>query len=214
MDCLEARRDFGRFWRKTLEVNQRAAFLSHLRVCSRCDRSFRIFALTAPILIDDRHQVRSSRLGRTLEGRRVTSSVQRGDCYSKPKRRHAAGIMSAVAAAALLLYVFGPALRHHSRQKSPGEHQAQAAALMTDQRIIQRGAMERAGVSGVIERAGEVSAITVPPTRVLAEPHKVVAEASLRANPLQHDHPTLLDGDPLSGIMPSPRPVPALSTDR
>ena len=48
MNCFEARNGFAAFWRKTLEP--RAAFLAHLKDCAGCDRAFRAFALTAPLL--------------------------------------------------------------------------------------------------------------------------------------------------------------------
>ncbi len=50
MNCLEARKAFVGFWQKTLAGQPRAALLLHLRGCSSCDRSFRAFALTAPVL--------------------------------------------------------------------------------------------------------------------------------------------------------------------
>jgi hypothetical protein len=50
MSCFEARNDFVAFWEKTLADDRRAQLLSHMCGCSTCDRSFRIFALTAPVL--------------------------------------------------------------------------------------------------------------------------------------------------------------------
>jgi hypothetical protein len=50
MNCFEARNDFVAFWQKTLANERRAQLLTHLRQCATCDHSFRIFALTAPIL--------------------------------------------------------------------------------------------------------------------------------------------------------------------
>lgn len=50
MNCLEARRGFVDFWRRSLDSRLRAAFLAHLAGCARCDGSFRRFALTAPVL--------------------------------------------------------------------------------------------------------------------------------------------------------------------
>jgi hypothetical protein len=50
MNCLETRRAFATFWRRSLAAEERAAVTSHLAECSRCDRSFRVFALTAPVL--------------------------------------------------------------------------------------------------------------------------------------------------------------------
>jgi hypothetical protein len=50
MNCFEARNDFVAFWQKTLARDCRAQLLAHLGECAGCDRSFRIFALTAPVL--------------------------------------------------------------------------------------------------------------------------------------------------------------------
>jgi hypothetical protein len=50
MNCFEARSDFVAFWQKTLTHERRAQLLMHLRECVTCDRSFRTFALTAPVL--------------------------------------------------------------------------------------------------------------------------------------------------------------------
>src|SRR5690349_8984757 len=50
MNCFEARNDFVAFWQKTLVGERRAQLLLHLRGCTACDRSFRSFALTAPVL--------------------------------------------------------------------------------------------------------------------------------------------------------------------
>jgi hypothetical protein len=54
MNCFEARKEFGAFWRRTLEREARASFVSHLGGCTKCDRSFRIFALSAPALHSER----------------------------------------------------------------------------------------------------------------------------------------------------------------
>jgi len=50
MNCFEAKNDFVAFWRKALAENRRAELLAHLQRCPTCDRSFRAFALTAPVL--------------------------------------------------------------------------------------------------------------------------------------------------------------------
>ena len=53
MNCFETRNGFAAFWRKALEPGLRAAFLSHLMECAGCDRAFRVFAMTAPLLYAD-----------------------------------------------------------------------------------------------------------------------------------------------------------------
>jgi hypothetical protein len=50
MNCFEARQDFVGFWRRTLDDERRRALLAHLKECVKCDRAFRAFALTAPML--------------------------------------------------------------------------------------------------------------------------------------------------------------------
>jgi predicted anti-sigma-YlaC factor YlaD len=50
MNCFDARSLFVAFWRKALTDERRAQLLAHLRGCPACDHSFRIFALTAPLL--------------------------------------------------------------------------------------------------------------------------------------------------------------------
>jgi hypothetical protein len=50
MNCFEARQDFVSFWRSALEGERRRELLAHLKGCLKCDRAFRAFALTAPML--------------------------------------------------------------------------------------------------------------------------------------------------------------------
>jgi hypothetical protein len=50
MNCFEAKQDFVAFWQKKLGHQRRAQLLAHLHRCATCDRSFRVFALTAPVL--------------------------------------------------------------------------------------------------------------------------------------------------------------------
>ncbi|MGH7913426.1 MAG: hypothetical protein ACREPW_02085, partial [Candidatus Binataceae bacterium] len=47
---FEARQDFVDFWRSALDGERRSELLGHLKGCSKCDRAFRAFALTAPML--------------------------------------------------------------------------------------------------------------------------------------------------------------------
>ena len=53
MNCFEARKAFPSFWRRMLTPEERTAFLAHVGRCARCDRAFRVFALTAPVLHGD-----------------------------------------------------------------------------------------------------------------------------------------------------------------
>jgi len=53
MNCFEARQGFSSFWRRMLDIEQRGLLVAHLRQCARCDRAFRVFALSAPVLHSD-----------------------------------------------------------------------------------------------------------------------------------------------------------------
>lgn len=53
MNCFEARQEFVTFWRRMMPQERRADFSAHLHACPHCDRSFRVFALSAPVLHSD-----------------------------------------------------------------------------------------------------------------------------------------------------------------
>jgi hypothetical protein len=50
MNCLQARKEFSAFWRRTMPSVARANLIEHLRDCADCDGAFRSFALTAPVV--------------------------------------------------------------------------------------------------------------------------------------------------------------------
>jgi len=50
MNCFETRQDFVSFWQSALDGERRRELLAHLKGCFKCDRAFRAFALTAPML--------------------------------------------------------------------------------------------------------------------------------------------------------------------
>src|SRR5262249_61298202 len=50
INCFEARQEFPACWRRDLPAERRAALVSHLAGCAKCDRAFRNFALGAPVL--------------------------------------------------------------------------------------------------------------------------------------------------------------------
>jgi hypothetical protein len=50
MDCLETRNEFPALWRKTATIERRAEAMAHVASCTKCDRAFRVFAMTAPVL--------------------------------------------------------------------------------------------------------------------------------------------------------------------
>ncbi|HTT76319.1 MAG TPA: hypothetical protein VMF50_10120 [Candidatus Binataceae bacterium] len=104
MNCFEARKEFGAFWRRTLEPEARAAFNRHLSVCDKCDRSFRAFALTAPVL----HSECEPEPHAGISGG-VRLAVRPLAAYRGPKRTVGIPAWRAVAAAAILLLVSGAA---------------------------------------------------------------------------------------------------------
>jgi hypothetical protein len=53
MSCIETRNEFAALWRKTATGERRTELLAHLAGCAKCDRAFRVFALTAPVLHSD-----------------------------------------------------------------------------------------------------------------------------------------------------------------
>jgi hypothetical protein len=50
MNCFETRREFAAFWRRAMPSADRAWFVEHLKACAQCDRAFRTFALSAPVV--------------------------------------------------------------------------------------------------------------------------------------------------------------------
>jgi len=50
MNCLEARKEFPRYWRRAMSEPARTGLVEHLRDCPQCDRAFRTFALSAPVI--------------------------------------------------------------------------------------------------------------------------------------------------------------------
>lgn len=132
MNCFEARQDFVGFWQGTLGDERRRNLLAHLKGCSKCDRAFRAFALTAPMLHARGGATAQSARGATPEGgtldvsrlqlpgnidgtpradaHRAAEILRRASVYRLADRRlshrlrDAAAGFSAMAAAALLLY--------------------------------------------------------------------------------------------------------------
>ena len=84
MNCFEARNDFVAFWQKTLDGNRRVQLLAHLRGCAGCDRSFRSFALTAPVLYSAFEPGPNSEIAQPAPGQSVGFEPPRG----APVREH------------------------------------------------------------------------------------------------------------------------------
>jgi len=132
MNCFDARQDFVGFWQSALGDERRRNLLVHLKGCSKCDRAFRAFALTAPILhagsgataqsargaapAGGRLDISHPELPGNIEGtrradaHRAAEILRRASVYRLADRRpshrlrDAAAGFSAMAAAALLLY--------------------------------------------------------------------------------------------------------------
>jgi hypothetical protein len=138
MNCFEARQDFVGFWRSALEGERRRELLAHLKGCSKCDRAFRAFALSAPMVHSGATGAAShggsqgmwqdaSHLDlpvdmnglRRADAHRAAEILRRASVYRladrRPSRhwREAAAGLSAVVAAVLLLY-FSVAARSQS----------------------------------------------------------------------------------------------------
>ena len=50
MNCLEARKEFPCYWRRVMPAEARISLVEHLGNCPLCDRAFRTFALSAPVV--------------------------------------------------------------------------------------------------------------------------------------------------------------------
>lgn len=121
MNCFKARPLFVAFWRGTLDTRRREELLAHLKGCSKCDRAFRAFALTAPMLYPKGAETGVAAGGGSaapmdMSGRpradasRAAEIMRRASVYRlQPRRaggdwRGAIAAVSAVAAAVLLAY--------------------------------------------------------------------------------------------------------------
>ena len=113
MNCFEARSDFVAFWQKTLTHERRAQVLMHLRGCVTCDRSFRTFALTAPVLYSatepDSNSEAARQVGLSGNGFDLSSAPSNAERRSNARRLNRflpAFVMAA--AAAIALYFAAP----------------------------------------------------------------------------------------------------------
>jgi len=130
MNCFEVRQDFVGFWQRGLDGERRRELLGHLKGCFKCDRAFRAFALTAPMLHCGGGAAAEAHLNATphiaprvpvdvpmnmngirgADARRAAEILRRASVYRLAERRpsrqwrDAAAGLSAVAAAVLLAY--------------------------------------------------------------------------------------------------------------
>ncbi|MBV8358246.1 MAG: hypothetical protein JO189_09970, partial [Deltaproteobacteria bacterium] len=112
MNCFEARSDFVAFWQKTLAHERQGQLLMHLRGCATCDRSFRTFALTAPVLYSatepDPNPQAARQIGLNVNGSNLSSSASNTELRSNAwtlNRFLPAFVMAAAAAIALYFAV-------------------------------------------------------------------------------------------------------------
>jgi hypothetical protein len=113
MNCFEVRNDFVAFWQKTLAGDRQAQLLLHLRGCTACDRSFRTFALSAPVLYSAVEPELYSRPARpavvdaaAFDLRTMQSVVERRS--ADPILNRVLPVFVMAAAAALVLYFAAP----------------------------------------------------------------------------------------------------------
>jgi hypothetical protein len=109
MNCFEARKEFVSFWRCLMPPERRSLFVEHLRNCTQCDHSFRIFALTAPVLHSEAEPERDeSRPSGHLEITSNSQGRQRSESRNSA-RLGAIGLSVGMAAAAAIAIYFAVA---------------------------------------------------------------------------------------------------------
>lgn len=111
MNCFEARNQFAAFWRRQMTMDARATLVAHLRECARCDHSFRLFALSAPVV----HSAvepeagsgaqRSGGLHTVALSARRSGTVARRDTMMKRQRRGVGAALTMAVTAILAIYV-------------------------------------------------------------------------------------------------------------
>jgi hypothetical protein len=108
MNCIEVRNDFVAFWQKTLTDDQRAQLLAHLRRCASCDRSFRSFALTAPVLYSVSEPEWDSAVipARPLRTASFDEPGRSRAEYQRPVQRLSRALPAAVMAAAAVIALY------------------------------------------------------------------------------------------------------------
>jgi hypothetical protein len=113
MNCFEAKNDFIGLWQKTLVRDRRAEVLTHLALCSTCDHSFRVFALTAPVLYSPSEPDRRSAAPLIRTGESGFKLLVPAPVAHRPRVRALNTVLPGLvtAAAALIAFYFaGPAM--------------------------------------------------------------------------------------------------------
>jgi hypothetical protein len=88
-----------------MDAEERAAFVAHLGGCQRCDRSFRIFALTAPVLHAKGDPMVTARASSGKAAVLRATNVSRSRTRTVRRSWWAAGVAGTIAAALMALYV-------------------------------------------------------------------------------------------------------------
>lgn len=134
MNCFEARNEFAAFWRREMPLDARAALVAHLRECARCDRSFRAFALSAPVLHSAMEPERGVEARRTgglhtvaVPARREASAVRPNSALRD--RRRGAGVGFVMAAVALLATYVSTGPRDTFEDAFAGDNNSQVETI-------------------------------------------------------------------------------------
>lgn len=102
MNCFEARQEFVTFWQGKISAEQRQLLAHHLGECTRCDRAFRAFALTAPALHSESEPPEILRRTDRRQSRQAAHAYREATSYRLAGAR---GQMWAAACAALSMVV-------------------------------------------------------------------------------------------------------------
>jgi hypothetical protein len=129
MNCFEARNAFRSLWREELAPDARRALFDHLKGCAPCDRAFRTFALSAPVL----HSEHPPREQTAIPALRPTPRVSqhRGQNDSLPVRAALAATVMFTLAAGLAAYLSAVAPRESLDQALTGPEPAAVEVVDT-----------------------------------------------------------------------------------
>ncbi|MGH8012481.1 MAG: zf-HC2 domain-containing protein [Candidatus Binataceae bacterium] len=104
MNCFEAQKEFVRFWRRELPPADTQVFTAHLSECVRCDRAFRVFALSASVLQSESEPDTGAE---SIYAGRQSAQSPRYETRSREARWAFVPIGAALAiAAAVMLFVY------------------------------------------------------------------------------------------------------------
>jgi hypothetical protein len=141
MNCFEVRKEFVAFWRRQMPPLERAAFSQHLGTCPRCDGSFRLFALSAPVLHSGTEPESGGARAHRSGGLHVVAAPAHRDGSAPASRggkldrlfswRDAGAVIAVAAAASLALYFASPTPRPAFEDAVTGPNSASELATYT-----------------------------------------------------------------------------------